>query len=150
MKRCKDFRMLLSPWLDQEISTELRTEVDAHLASCRVCAAELEALRTIDLLLDEPVDEIDLSARVLSEIRIRRPGLSWWLRTAAAVIASVGIGLAAGGAIDGNDRNDRNDANAQASTESVAVLAMIDDHFSDNALHGIGDLARDLERGAGQ
>ncbi len=148
MKRCNEFRLLLSPWFDQELSDEVYAEVDAHLSSCSTCSAEVEALRTIDLLLVEPyvsqLDEADLSDRVLSEIRSRRPGLSWWLRTAAAVIVSVGFGLAAGGVMT------RDDTIEQDSTQSEVVLAMIENHFGDNAQNGIGDLARDLERGGQQ
>ena len=143
MKRCDDFYLLLSPWIDQETSAELSAEIEAHLESCSSCAAEVAAMRRIDGLLELQIDAAEVSDRVLSEIASRRPGLSWWLRTAAAVIVSVGVGFAAGGVMTGDSPI------AQDSTRSVAVLGMIDDHFGSNALVGIDDLARDLARGEG-
>jgi len=144
MKRCDDFRLLLSPWFDQETSAEVSREVEAHLESCISCTAEVAAMQRIDNFLELQVDDADLSGRVLSEIKSRQPGLAWWLRTAAAVIASVGIGLAAGGAMTGDVPS------VQKGAQRLAVMGMIDDHFGSKALVGIDDLARDLERGGRQ
>jgi len=142
MNRCDATRKLLSPWLDQEISAEAAAEVEEHLERCSACAAEVARMRAVDELLNLRVDAGDLSDRILAEIRSRRPSLGFWLRTAAAVIASVGLGLAAGQIITGDD------STVPAPTRSASVLVMIDDHFGANSLAGIDDLARDLQGGA--
>lgn len=141
MNSCDATRMLLSPWLDREISAEVAAEVEDHLETCSACAAEVARMRAVGGLLNLRIDAGDLSDRVVAEIRSRRPGLGFWLRTAAAVIASVGLGLAGGQIITADDPN------VPEPTRSAAVLVMIDQHFGANSLAGIDDLARDLQGG---
>ena len=42
---CEKIQDLLSPYLDGELTSEAKAEVDAHLSSCRECAELLSLLR---------------------------------------------------------------------------------------------------------
>ena len=43
--RCDDVKERLSSYVDQDLSRERRTELDAHLASCEACRADLASLQ---------------------------------------------------------------------------------------------------------
>jgi len=50
---CDKVRGLLSPYLDEQVSTSDKALVEGHLASCSPCGEELEALRTTVKLLHQ-------------------------------------------------------------------------------------------------
>jgi anti-sigma factor RsiW len=89
---CGQVKRLLPPFLDEELSGRVRDVVEAHLASCPACRAELEALRA-DMGLLEQVDTPEvppfLITRVMAEVRGRR-------RTAPRGLARLVGSLAAG------------------------------------------------------
>lgn len=45
---CEQTRLELSAWLDDELSSERRQQIDAHLHQCAVCQQTLEELRHVD------------------------------------------------------------------------------------------------------
>ena len=47
MKRCQDIQAELSAYVDGELSSALRAEIETHLASCPRCQQELSELRTL-------------------------------------------------------------------------------------------------------
>lgn len=53
MRDCERFRPELSARLDGAGDPELRSELDAHLARCRSCAAALDGMRRIDAALHD-------------------------------------------------------------------------------------------------
>jgi hypothetical protein len=94
---------LLSAFLDNQVTAAERARVDAHLATCAVCRAELESLRqTVTLVRALPRVALP-RAFTLSEARlgIRQPAAQpgWFggaLRGLAAVTAVVLVVLVAG------------------------------------------------------
>ena len=53
---CHKVKGLLSPYIDQQLSSLERVSVEEHLAKCAACSAELESLRaTVNLLHRVPV-----------------------------------------------------------------------------------------------
>lgn len=78
--KCAQIKKLLSPYLENELSREKKAEVEAHLKICLGCAAELDNLKKVSLLLSSlPELEIrpELQARLYSlpaqlEIQPRR------------------------------------------------------------------------------
>jgi len=140
---CHEICDLMSPWLDRETTPEVSAHVEAHLGKCAACRAEADEMRAFGALLDLEVDPADLEERVLSSIGERWP-MWWWLRTAAAVLISIGLGFSAGGAFGSRMR-----LVAQVD-DGPSVLAMLDDHFGVEGLDGFDELAEDLERGVGQ
>jgi len=57
-KECDRVRELLSPYIDDELHSEERLKVQAHLESCQSCREELESIReTVSLIRGMPVIE---------------------------------------------------------------------------------------------
>jgi len=89
---CDETRELLSPYLDEALSPDERSLVDAHLGGCAECRGELEALRgTIGLLhrlepVRAPVGFVD---RVVAAARPR----PWYRRVADAVLLPLSVKL---------------------------------------------------------
>lgn len=74
---------LLHAYLDDELTLEKRSQVEAHLAACTACAEQARELRslfrTLDNLPEIPISR-DLAPAVLQEIRAaetRFPRLRW-------------------------------------------------------------------------
>ena len=94
---CQRLRELLSPYLDQCLSSEEQGEVERHLASCQLCQEELASMRAaVDWLHQAPV-VLPQRSFVIGEVRPvpRRPALAA-LRTATAV-AAVALAVVFGG-----------------------------------------------------
>lgn len=54
--RCKDVWREISNYLDDDISPEMRAELERHLENCRHCAALVDSTRNVLLLVaDERV-----------------------------------------------------------------------------------------------
>jgi hypothetical protein len=78
-------RSRLSPYLEGELSAREESALEAHLAECPPCRAELRALRrAVDLLhhLDAPELPSDIGGAVLERLRAekgapRRPSVPW-------------------------------------------------------------------------
>lgn len=86
---------LLSAYLERDLGEAERSAVEAHLAGCDACGAELEALRaTVDLLrrLPAPAPPPFLSSRVMARIRSgeTRPATwrDWLGKLAAPAVAA--------------------------------------------------------------
>lgn len=53
---CRDVWREISNYLDDDISPDMRAELEAHLANCRHCAALIDSTRNVLLLIaDERV-----------------------------------------------------------------------------------------------
>lgn len=50
--KCEDYLELLSPYLDQQLTTQEVEELEAHLKTCKSCREELEILEAIGITLD--------------------------------------------------------------------------------------------------
>jgi predicted anti-sigma-YlaC factor YlaD len=48
---CKEVRRELSNYIDNDISAEVREELEAHLSQCRHCAAIVDGTRNILVLI---------------------------------------------------------------------------------------------------
>lgn len=101
--QCEDARAEMTAYLAEEVGRETRTRLEAHLAGCAPCRANLEAFRETWAALEAlpaPGPSPDLEARVLAQVRAeaipRRAGHR--LRPirvpiAALIAAFVSIGL---------------------------------------------------------
>ena len=84
---CKSFVPLLSPYIDGELSTADRVNVERHLSVCRDCASRAADLRAESALLrvglEMAVDEVDFrdfTQRVMARVTPERPPLLERLR----------------------------------------------------------------------
>ena len=63
---CKELVELITPYLDGELSSEQRTRIDAHLATCDGCVNALEqmreTIRVTGTLTDEQIPEPEREA----------------------------------------------------------------------------------------
>jgi anti-sigma factor RsiW len=86
----------LSAYLDHELQGQRRHQVEAHLAGCPTCQAELQSLRQLSRLLKaDPLPDVfpspnrfaaqvtlRLPRRPLQPAKPRTPELGWWLAPA--------------------------------------------------------------------
>lgn len=93
----------LHAWLDGALDARARTDADAHLAACAVCAEQMAQLRQVATMLQawpDMVLERDLSAGVLAAIAPRPIAVSrrWRIvlsaQIACALFAGGGLALA--------------------------------------------------------
>ena len=99
---------LLIGYLDNELSSEERRQVDAHLASCLACRRDLEALKASQQALRQAlaVEASDAApspqswSRLQLELEDQRPSLLFlfrrrkWRIVATVVVLSVAVVLA--------------------------------------------------------
>jgi len=85
---CQKARGLLSPYIDQQLSTSERLLVEDHLAKCALCSGELESLRAmVNLLHRVPVGSPPRSF-ALAEVEPRRRPAPFALVSAATAVAA--------------------------------------------------------------
>jgi hypothetical protein len=100
---CEQIRDWLGPYLDDEVSADIRGAVEAHASACRHCARELESLRSVADVLAQP-DSVPVPTELwgaieghLPKIASRRHPVIFTFRRVAAVAAvlliAVGVGL---------------------------------------------------------
>lgn len=87
---CRETRELLSEYLDQRLASRQSTALKEHLAACRDCREELEALRrTVSLL--GALDEIEPSPGFASEVERRIERGRWRSRLRAWFVDPIAI-----------------------------------------------------------
>lgn len=87
----------LNEYLDDELDTQQREAVEAHLATCVVCQGELAALETLFselATLPEVAFTGDVAEAVVSQVE-QEEALSGWPLWVLAIQAFVGVGLLA-------------------------------------------------------
>ena len=87
---------LLAGYVDGELSTEQRRDVDAHLASCARCRGEVELARSaVSALRGLPDVDVPLGVTgpVLRRARVERPWVSRIGRPVAIAAAAAVVGL---------------------------------------------------------
>ncbi len=96
---------LLHAYLDRELSAERSLDIDAHLATCSKCRAELDAAQHLRSLLRQhrvpSVPSPELLSKLHKAIHPRRTRPWQWAMAAAAVVVSVGVATRA---LDAADR----------------------------------------------
>lgn len=102
---------VLQAYLDAEVTAAARADIDRHLHSCSVCAAELERMRSASLLFHNVVRDSDVmppvlaaQARLAGLRRLERapiaaPPRRAWARAAMFI---VGLGAVASAAVPGS------------------------------------------------
>ena len=97
--KCDDKDRLIA-YLYGEDTPADREAVEAHLARCAVCAAELAGLRGVRTHLAEwQPPEVDLGFRVVRETAAPAPGRRWWAPPVWAQAAAAVLVLSAGAAL---------------------------------------------------
>lgn len=106
---CQDIREMLSPYVDDVLSSEEKAAVDLHLTKCLACRQELISLQEV-IQLVRGLDEIELPAdfrlklhKRLTELEVgeqKASKVSWFARyrrpvwlSAAAAAACLAVGL---------------------------------------------------------
>jgi len=85
--RCQEVKELLSPYIDQQLSSSEVVLVENHLAKCAVCTGELESLRaTIDLLHWVPMVSLPRSFTI-AEAEPKRRLVPFALASASTAVA---------------------------------------------------------------
>jgi anti-sigma factor RsiW len=70
---CRDVWQEISNYIDGDISSELREELELHLAHCRHCAALVDSTRNILILIaDERVFSLPVGFSTRLRERLRR------------------------------------------------------------------------------
>jgi hypothetical protein len=82
-----DVRDLLPDLVHQRLDAETRARVEAHVASCADCAAELELLRLLRGTLRTP--RVDVASIVAAVPAYRAPGRRSWVGWRAAAVITV-------------------------------------------------------------
>jgi hypothetical protein len=108
MRECSDHQARFTPYLDQELATEERQQLEAHLASCPHCAAEWRLFTlTLDRIASLRDDQPPPDLLPGIHAKLHRPHLWTRLRdlihqydfsmslpmAAATVVLAMGIGL---------------------------------------------------------
>ncbi len=122
--KCSEVREYLSAFMDGEVPEGLRPGLDAHLADCPVCQAELAVMERLDAALaglSVPVP-VDLSIKMRR--RLPRHSLPWFQTLALAVCLALGIFL--GGSLTGTFYPVSRSGNGI--TSDVATLGIFQDY----------------------
>jgi hypothetical protein len=100
---CGQVKDWLGPYLDSEVSPDVQRAVEAHIAECAACSAELESLRRMASLLATPIrapvspELWHAIERRLNEPRPQRRVILSSFRSvfaaAAVLVIAVGVGL---------------------------------------------------------
>src|SRR5882724_7274025 len=104
MSRCRDIQPELSAYVDGELPSSLRGEVDAHVASCPHCQKELAELQALAAGMTA-LPKLRTPPRFLAEVhgkiaRLDRPeALTWrdyllrpyWLKVPLEAVAVMAI-----------------------------------------------------------
>lgn len=100
MKACADREELLLARAGGTLDAAAGAGLEAHLASCAGCRAELEALRaTLDAVALPPLGareralEIDLAPRVLRALEARPPRRWLWTASMVGALAAALVGV---------------------------------------------------------
>jgi anti-sigma factor RsiW len=104
---CRNVRMLLHPYFDGELDSEVATEVDGHVQGCGDCRTELSGLQALRTELHcsglrrQAPDRLRQRLARLAESRPRRSfgrrlGRREWLAYAASLLLTAGAGAAIG------------------------------------------------------
>ena len=75
MIRCKEILQELSQYLDEEITPELRAQMEVHLCACRHCKVLVDTTRkTLTLVSDNSILELPqgVSERLLERLSRQR------------------------------------------------------------------------------
>jgi hypothetical protein len=96
---CSLVRHLMDGYLDNELSLHQRSGLEAHLASCAVCSAELSGRASLDRTLRQALGvEVQsrvlppaVSARIVAEAQSSLPRAIWSHRARLAVQAMAGL-----------------------------------------------------------
>lgn len=96
---CQDHKDSMMAYLDNELSDEKKQAFEAHLASCPVCAAEMEAFKklkqiTDDVALVEPEDRLWQEYWGGVYNRIER-GIGWVVFSVAGILLLIYGGFTA-------------------------------------------------------
>ena len=92
---CQKVKGMLSPYVDQRLSSREQGEVEYHLASCQLCQGEFASLRaTVEWLQQAPA-VVSQQSFTLAEVRPapRRRVAFAGLRVATAVVAVALVGI---------------------------------------------------------
>jgi anti-sigma factor (TIGR02949 family) len=143
---CVDVQNRLAAFLDGQLPQEDATALNAHVETCRNCAAEVESMRKVLAFVERcspPAPTKDLRSAVRERMRAlgilkntapARPLLARMLRYAAAVIVGVPLGLFILGLIESASPEP---ASAAAQEESLAPLAVVEfDELPGDSLGG--------------
>src|SRR5437660_10423850 len=102
---CNETKFVMPLYLSSELDATRMADFEIHVQQCGPCAKELEYARHCDELLrdaclKEPLDTMDLRARVLSEISKSKPRRRFLFRRpvftvpiAAVLLLAIGAGI---------------------------------------------------------
>ena len=108
MKSCKKYRKWLALYALDELNDDERQELEAHLKSCPVCAADLKEekslmARVAQSRLPEPSDDLLTQCRTELRFRLRverrKHQTAWWQRAAEALNPFTSLRLALAGPV---------------------------------------------------
>lgn len=96
--RCLDAQTALDTYVDGELSPEQTERLEAHLAGCAECRAELTYLQVAEEAVETwplATEPADLTARVMAQVKPRLEKPRFRLRWSDVAVSLVGAGMAA-------------------------------------------------------
>jgi predicted anti-sigma-YlaC factor YlaD len=94
---CLDVQAELEAYVDGELGLDRSARVEGHLASCRVCQAELARLRAVEDVMETwplVTEPAQFTAQVMARLRPRPARLHFRLHWSDLVVSVMGAGLA--------------------------------------------------------
>ncbi|MCE5197756.1 MAG: zf-HC2 domain-containing protein [Armatimonadota bacterium] len=92
MMKCVEIRKMLSAYADGEIKGRTASELQAHVAQCDLCRAEMKTMDVLQSklreMMSEPVEAVDVSNYVMSQLTSRqatRISMFRWIGVGAAM-----------------------------------------------------------------
>jgi len=129
---CNETKFVMPLYLSSELDATRMADFEIHVQQCGPCARELEYARHCDELmrdacLEEPLDTMDLRARVLSEISKSRPRRQFLFRRpvytlpiAAVLLLAIGVAIV---------------YFSLYNSSQTVYAAALDDHYSEVVQH---------------
>lgn len=138
MTRCSECLELLGPYLDGELASEARAEVDAHVASCADCARRLDSLTALSRSLKEGL--VRYSAPDLLEARIRasleapaRAPAPLWRRAAGLTAAALVVAVASSALTSALVRRQDDGSAVEQAVLASHIRSLMPGHLTDVA-----------------
>ena len=94
---CLEIQDQLSAWLDGELTPEVMTLMEHHLAGCADCRRELTRLEALEQALGALTVALPQGLPEKVRVRLQRPARRWWRSLALA--ASLVLGIYLGGSL---------------------------------------------------
>jgi anti-sigma factor RsiW len=133
---CEQVLEILDAYVDGELDTVNRQEVEWHLSECAGCRRRMESRRALAAALQKKLPYYRMPEELREKVlAVREKGgntVSAWRRSAMALAACLAVALCALGLVVANGRGGESESH-----EQQVAAAVLEDHL--RSLEGLGD-----------